>query len=157
MLADLADRYAAGLEAVEATEGWVTNVRASRPPLTLLGALGGIEAGRGSSAACVRSRWPVRWRSTSPTPTNPRSALFRRRVARARDERAAAEREEVASLVREYAERSGLPREEFARRLGTSRTRLSTYCSGRVTPSAALLLRMSRVAAMSQDAIRSRA
>ena len=42
---DLADRYAAVLEAVEATEGWVTNVRASSPPWTLLGTLGGIEAG----------------------------------------------------------------------------------------------------------------
>lgn len=33
------------LEAVEATDGWVTSVRASRPPLTLLGSLGGVEAG----------------------------------------------------------------------------------------------------------------
>lgn len=45
VLVDLAARYAEVLEAVEATEGWVTNVRASRPPLTLLGSLGGIEAG----------------------------------------------------------------------------------------------------------------
>jgi hypothetical protein len=45
VLADLADRYAAVLEAVEATEGWVTSVRASSPPLTLLGSLDGIEAG----------------------------------------------------------------------------------------------------------------
>lgn len=42
---DLADRYASVLEAVEATEGWVTSVRASSPPLTLLGSLDGIEAG----------------------------------------------------------------------------------------------------------------
>lgn len=45
VLADLADRYAEVLEAVEATDGWVTSVRASRPPMTLLGSLGGIEAG----------------------------------------------------------------------------------------------------------------
>ncbi|MEJ7834045.1 MAG: hypothetical protein WKF79_14095, partial [Nocardioides sp.] len=45
VLSDLADRYEQILEAVEATEGWVTSVRASRPPLTLLGSLGGIEAG----------------------------------------------------------------------------------------------------------------
>lgn len=45
VLTDLAERYEAVLEAVEATEGWVTSVRASRPPLTLLGSLGGIEAG----------------------------------------------------------------------------------------------------------------
>lgn len=45
VLADLSERYADVLEAVEATEGWVTSVRASRPPMTLLGSLGGIEAG----------------------------------------------------------------------------------------------------------------
>lgn len=45
VLTDLAERYAEVLEAVEATDGWVTSVRASSPPLTLLGRLGGIEAG----------------------------------------------------------------------------------------------------------------
>lgn len=45
VIADLADRYEQILEAVEATDGWVTSVRASRPPMTLLGSLGGIEAG----------------------------------------------------------------------------------------------------------------
>lgn len=45
VLSDLRERYAAVLEAVEATEGWATSVRASSPPLTLLGSLDGIEAG----------------------------------------------------------------------------------------------------------------
>lgn len=45
VIADLADRYLEVLEAVEATDGWVTSVRASSPPLTLLGRLGGVEAG----------------------------------------------------------------------------------------------------------------
>lgn len=45
VLRDLADRYADVLEAVEATEGWATSVRASRPPMTIMGALGGVEAG----------------------------------------------------------------------------------------------------------------
>ena len=45
VLTDLADRYGAVLEAVEASGGWVTSVRASSPPLTLLGSLDGIEAG----------------------------------------------------------------------------------------------------------------
>lgn len=45
VLADLQERYEAVLEAVEATHGWATSVRASKPPLTLLGELGGIEAG----------------------------------------------------------------------------------------------------------------
>lgn len=45
VLADLSARYLEVLEAVEATDGWVTSVRASSPPLTLLGRLGGVEAG----------------------------------------------------------------------------------------------------------------
>jgi hypothetical protein len=45
VLADLADRYSVVVEAVEASEGWATSVRASSPPLTLLGWLDGIEAG----------------------------------------------------------------------------------------------------------------
>ncbi len=45
VVADLAQRYAEVLAAVEATDGWVTNIRASSAPLTLLGSLDGIEAG----------------------------------------------------------------------------------------------------------------
>ena len=52
-------------------------------------------------------------------------------------------RREVEALVSE----SGLSLAEFASRIGTSRSRLSTYRSGRVTPSAALLLRMERLVA----------
>lgn len=42
---ELRERYAAVLEAVEATEGWATSVRASKPPMTIMDRLGGIEAG----------------------------------------------------------------------------------------------------------------
>lgn len=45
VLTDLSDRYAEVVEAVEATDGWATSVRASSPPLTLLGSLDGVEAG----------------------------------------------------------------------------------------------------------------
>ncbi len=45
VLEDLTTRYEQILEAVESTDGWVTSVRASRPPFTLMGSLGGIEAG----------------------------------------------------------------------------------------------------------------
>ena len=45
VLMDLADRYASVLDAVEASDGWATSVRASRPPMTILGSLDGIEAG----------------------------------------------------------------------------------------------------------------
>ena len=51
----------------------------------------------------------------------------------------------VARLLELSAQRSGV--EDFALRLGTSRSRLSTYMSGKVTPSAALMLRMRRVTA----------
>ena len=68
--------------------------------------------------------------------------LLQRAIARSRRERADRERAEVAAAVRDLVARSGLSTEEFARRIGTSRTRLSTYRSGRVVPSAALLRRM---------------
>ncbi|MDQ3105887.1 MAG: helix-turn-helix transcriptional regulator [Actinomycetota bacterium] len=79
------------------------------------------------------------------------ASLLRRRIARARAEAERRERDDVAATVRAYVRRSGLARETFARRVGTSRTRLSTYCAGKVTPSAALLLRMSRVPSPAVD------
>ena len=45
VLPDLAERYETVLDAVEATDGWATSVRASRPPMTIMGSLGGVEAG----------------------------------------------------------------------------------------------------------------
>jgi hypothetical protein len=45
VLTDLAERYEAVLEAVEATDGWATSVRASKPPFTIVGSLWGVEAG----------------------------------------------------------------------------------------------------------------
>lgn len=45
VLADLDQRYADVLDAVEASDGWATSVRASRPPMTIMGSLDGIAAG----------------------------------------------------------------------------------------------------------------
>ena len=45
VLQDLVNRYESVVEAVEASEGWATSVRASKPPLTLMGSLDGVEAG----------------------------------------------------------------------------------------------------------------
>lgn len=45
VLSDLSERYAEVLDAVEASEGWATSVRASRPPMTILGSLDGVQAG----------------------------------------------------------------------------------------------------------------
>jgi DNA-binding transcriptional regulator YiaG len=66
-------------------------------------------------------------------------------IERARQDAADAERDEVAGEVRDLVNRSGLSRQDFAVRLGTSRPRLSTYMSGKVTPSASLMVRMRHV------------
>lgn len=72
--------------------------------------------------------------------------LLSRAIASARAEAEAAERAAVAAEVKALVAASGLTAEQFALRIGTSRSRLSTYRNGRVTPSAALLVRMRRVA-----------
>jgi hypothetical protein len=53
---------------------------------------------------------------------------------------------EVAHRARLAVAQSGLTAREFARRLGTSPSRLSTYTTGKVMPSAATLLRMEALA-----------
>lgn len=65
-------------------------------------------------------------------------------IAEARAAAEAGERAEVASEIARLVEGSGLSRTEFASRIGTSASRLSTYVNGTVTPSAALLVRMRR-------------
>lgn len=72
--------------------------------------------------------------------------VLERVIAGARDRSEQAERGAVAAEIADLVERSGLSRNEFASRIGTSASRLSTYATGRVTPSAALLIRMRRVA-----------
>jgi DNA-binding transcriptional regulator YiaG len=67
-------------------------------------------------------------------------------LSRARQRAEANERAAVAAEIREAVERSGLSQAEFASRIGTSASRLSTYASGKVTPSATLMLRLRRVA-----------
>lgn len=62
-------------------------------------------------------------------------------LSQVRDERAAREREDVAAELRAIRDRIGLHQGEFARRLGTSRTRVNTYLTGKVTPSAAFMVR----------------
>lgn len=71
-------------------------------------------------------------------------------AARARAE--CAERAEVAAEITRLLAASGLSRAEFASAIGTSASRLSTYLSGKVTPSAGLLVRMRSVAARGTSA-----
>lgn len=73
--------------------------------------------------------------------------LLQRAIARARAAAQAHERAVVAARVRALQRRSGLSNQEFAQAIGTSRSRLSTYASGKVVPAATLLVRMEGLAA----------
>jgi predicted XRE-type DNA-binding protein len=73
--------------------------------------------------------------------------LFEAVIDSARKDAAAAERAEVAAEVRQLVASAGMSAQDFALRLGTSRSRLSTYMSGKVIPSATLLIRMRHAAA----------
>jgi ribosome-binding protein aMBF1 (putative translation factor) len=74
------------------------------------------------------------------------SRLFRLAIDRARDRSERADRQQVAARIRAAVDRSGLTDAQFAERIGTSASRLSTYLSAKVTPSAALLVRIERTA-----------
>jgi DNA-binding transcriptional regulator YiaG len=74
------------------------------------------------------------------------AAVFERTISRARDAAEASERSAVAIEIDRLVRASGLSRAEFASRVGTSASRLSTYVTGKVTPSAALVVRMRRAA-----------
>ena len=58
----------------------------------------------------------------------------------------AEERAEIAATMRQCLEQSGLSQGDFARHLGTSAPRLSTYLSGKTIPSASIYLRALRIA-----------
>lgn len=73
--------------------------------------------------------------------------LFGLAVERARADSERADRDEVARRVQAAIAESGLTAAAFAAQVGTSASRLSTYASGRVTPSAAMLLRIERAGA----------
>ncbi|MDD9368556.1 MAG: helix-turn-helix transcriptional regulator [Acidimicrobiales bacterium] len=72
--------------------------------------------------------------------------LFSLALDRARVDADRADRDEVAARVRAAVNRAGLTKAQFADLVGTSASRLSTYLSGKVTPSAAMLVRMERAA-----------
>lgn len=62
------------------------------------------------------------------------------------------ERDAIAREIRRLVAISGLTQRQFASQIGTSPSRLSTYVNGRVVPSAAMLLRIRRVAQAQQRA-----
>jgi Helix-turn-helix len=73
--------------------------------------------------------------------------LLGRALRQARAEAERSDREEVAARVRKLIRESGLTAAALASRAGTSASRLSTYASGKVVPSATMMLRLERVAA----------
>ena len=80
--------------------------------------------------------------------------LLARAIVRHRTQAEQSERAEVAREIGALVTTSGLPMAELATRLGTSRSRLSTYRSGAVTPSAAFLVRLRRLIAYLTDSCR---
>jgi len=70
------------------------------------------------------------------------TALFALAIEQARSDAEEAERVEVATRAKKAVSASGLTKTEFARLIGTSASRLSTYLTGKVTPSASMLVRI---------------
>jgi DNA-binding transcriptional regulator YiaG len=77
--------------------------------------------------------------------------LLHRAIRQARAEAEISDREKVAAHVRQLIGESGLTAAKFASRAGTSASRLSTYASGKVVPSATMMLRLERVARHPRD------
>lgn len=73
-------------------------------------------------------------------------ALLMEAIRRARLRAEESDRAEVTRRVADAVARSGLSARRFAAEVGTSASRLSTYRSGSVQPSAAMLLRIEREA-----------
>ncbi|GAA3802067.1 hypothetical protein [Nocardioides panacisoli] len=67
-----------------------------------------------------------------------------------REQQREAERDTVAREIGRLVALSGVPEPEFAAWMGTTPERLSTYASGTVTPSAAVMLRISRTSLVLQ-------
>lgn len=73
--------------------------------------------------------------------------VFALAIQRARQDADRADRTDVVTRLRDAIERSGMTQAQLAAAVGTSASRLSTYLSGKVVPSAAMLVRIERVAA----------
>lgn len=73
--------------------------------------------------------------------------LLRRAIRHAREAEEARDRASVAAEIRDLIAQSGLSLAELAAKLGTSRSRLSTYRSGKVVPAATFMLKLRREAA----------
>ncbi len=82
--------------------------------------------------------------------------FFALAVDRARREADRLDRETVVTRLQQSVRRSGLSSADLASRVGTSPSRLSTYLSGKVMPSAAMMVRIERVVRELRDSGRPR-
>lgn len=75
---------------------------------------------------------------------DPAARLFTLAIERARQRCENDERDAVAREIRAAIAASGMTSAEFATSVGTSASRMSTYATGRVVPSATMMLRIRR-------------
>jgi DNA-binding transcriptional regulator YiaG len=98
-----------------------------------------------------RSPWGPVARSVAQILTYSRpygvAPLMERAIDRARTRSLQSEIDEVAGRIHAARDASGLSVKQFAAEVGTSASRMSTYLSGRVIPSAAMLVRIERLGA----------
>lgn len=73
--------------------------------------------------------------------------FFSLMLADSREQAERSERDEVVRRVQHLWRQSGQSKATFARAIGTSASRLSTYLNGQVVPSASMMVRMERVSA----------
>ncbi|GAB3268129.1 helix-turn-helix domain-containing protein [Arthrobacter pigmenti] len=74
------------------------------------------------------------------------ASLFERMLRQASERQERCERHQVVQQLGQALQTSGLTRAEFAAYLGTSTSRLSTYLTGKVVPSAVVMVRARAVA-----------
>lgn len=128
---------------------------ASWPLEALASALerGDLETYRRIAEAIQRAPWgPVAQRvEQALTWTQPYgvTTIMRRAIDSAREQHRRSERAWVVEQLRTAIGESGMSQSQFARALGTSPSRLSSYLNGRVTPAATLLARAKSIAQQS--------
>ncbi len=83
--------------------------------------------------------------------------LMERAIAGARAQAEEAERANVAAELRDHVASTAVTQAEFAKRMGTSPSRMSSYVNGEVMPSAALMVRARNVAGRRSESMLARA
>jgi len=121
---------------------------------------GGLPEWRRLAAAIQADPWGRTARQVEEVLSHSRpygvASLMERALAGAREAAEEAERETVASELRDLVAEAGTTQADFARRIGTSPPRLSSYVNGSVVPAATLMVRARAVAGRRAPGQRSR-